>query len=63
MKTSIDSGTELELPVAPSLPRVPAKISLSEMMRKCQELRQWFPESIPTLKERWEAKREVEFQL
>ncbi len=53
----------LDLPVSPGLEQRPSDIPLSEMIRKCRELRAWFPDSIPTQEERWAAKREVEFRL
>lgn len=36
---------------------------LSQMMRRCRELRLWFPEGLPTEEDRWQTKRHVAFCL
>ena len=72
MKPSFDSASNdlesdlvvgLVFPESPGLEPRSSEIPLSEMMRKCRELREWFPDSIPTQEERWAAKRKVEFRL
>ncbi len=57
------SAFDLEFPDSSGLERRPQQISLSEAVRKCRELRSWFPNSIPTREARWADKREVEFRL
>ena len=65
MKHSFESSktNDLVFPVCQGLPSMDGDPSIEKMILRCRELRQWFPEHIPTIAERWELKREVEFIL
>ena len=54
---------DLPLPEGDKFRAFPPQVSLQEMMRRSAQIREWFPESVPTPEERWRAKTEVEFRL
>jgi hypothetical protein len=53
----------LNLPEEPRLSSLPPLLSLSDMIRRNQQLRAWFPAGLPTPEERWQAKTTEEFKL
>ncbi|HHY84050.1 MAG TPA: hypothetical protein GYA07_00740 [Verrucomicrobia bacterium] len=72
MKRSSDShgiedkplpGLELNLPEGDRFRALPPQVSLDHMLKRCRELRQWFPEGIRTAEERWAARTTDQFQL
>jgi hypothetical protein len=54
---------DLHLPEEPRRSSLPPLLSLSEMIRRNQQLREWFPAGLPTADERWQAKTTQEFKL
>ncbi|MCW5559634.1 MAG: hypothetical protein KIT22_17595 [Verrucomicrobiae bacterium] len=63
---SLDGGTEtpdLVLPEGDPFRSLPPQLSLAEFIIRNRQLREWFPQGIPTPEERWLAKTDVEFVL
>ena len=56
-------ANDLHLPKEPRCSSLPPLLSLSDMNRRNQQLRAWFPAGLPTPEERWEAKTADEFKL
>ena len=54
---------DLILPEGDKFRALPPQVSIKEMMRRSPQIREWFPESVPTAEERWRAKRHAEFRL
>jgi hypothetical protein len=54
---------DLELPVAPDFVSLPPRRSLEEVLPWMEELRRWFPQSIPSDEQRLAHKVDVEFVL
>ncbi len=58
-----DLIVDLDLPVDPDFRSFPPLIPLADYCRRNRELRQWFPNGIPTDEARWQAKSMVPFEL
>jgi hypothetical protein len=54
---------ELNLPEGDGFRSLPPLLSLVELIRRSQQLRQWFPSGLPTEEERWQAKGGTVFRL
>jgi hypothetical protein len=54
---------DLELPCEPRTHPLPPEIPLAELVRRCGELRLWFPDAMPTEEERLRSKVAAEFIL
>ena len=54
---------DLDLPTDPHFAPLPPQVSIEQMIKRSRELREWFPDGVPTEEERWRAKSNLEFQL
>ena len=54
---------DLDLPLDAPPIQTPPQVSIEVMQRKIEELIKWFPDSIPSAKERWKSKSKVPFEL
>ena len=58
-----DDGPGLDLPTDSHFTPLPPQVSIEQMIKWSRELREWFPDGVPTAEERWRAKSNLEFTL
>jgi hypothetical protein len=54
---------DLHLPDGEGFASLPSRVSLAQMIRRSQQLREWFPDGLRSPEERWLAKTTQEFRL
>jgi hypothetical protein len=54
---------DFDLPDMTGAPRNPPRVSIATMMERNRQLRQMFPDGLPTAEERWKRKTGEDFKL
>jgi hypothetical protein len=62
MASSLGS-LDLEFPETSGHRSLPPLIPLAEFVGRNKQLREWFPQGIPSAEERWQARKVEEFRL